>query len=184
MLKLMLAFMNDGRLIRIQSEGNQKYAQFLVEDPDSVRWDIVVDESPDSPNQKDKTWDTLKPMLPLIERLQPPPKVWIDVLRYSPLPAALVNTISKTLEEGEGEQQEQPPDPDMVKVPAEIEKLQAEVQRLMADTERLRTAAKLNLAKAEESGARVELDALESIRETIAVDDAARRDKLTAHESA
>ena len=72
----------------------------------------------------------------------------------------------------------------MVKVPAEIEKLQAEVQRLMADTERLRTAAKLNLAKAEESGARVELDALESIRETIAVDDAARSDKLTAHESA
>jgi hypothetical protein len=193
LLRYMLEFMNDGRLIRIQNEGNKQYAQLVIEDPESVQYDIVVDDAPDSPNQKDKTWSTIIPMLPMVERLQPPPEVWIDILRYSPLPAQLVEKLAQDIQgaEGQGEDQEQPnpkdvasAQADMAKLPAEIEKLQAETQRLMADMERLQSQTLLNMAKAQESGAKVELEALEGIRETIAVDDAAKAGKLTTHEAA
>lgn len=188
MLRYILEFMNDGRLIRIQQEGNKEYAQLLIEDPKSVRYDIVVDDAPDSPNQKDKTWATMIPLLPLMERLQPPPDLWVKVLRYSPLPASLVNDMAETIEQAQQQDQGQEVDPqaelDAAKLPAEIEKLKAETARLMADMERLQSQTMLNMAKAGESGARVELDALEGVRETIAVDDARKSKTLTTHEAA
>ena len=182
LLRYILSFMNDGRLIRVVSEGNKQYARLLIEDPDSVKYDIVVDDAPDAPNQRDKTWATLIPMIPMIERLQPPPEIWVKILRYSPLPAGLVNEIEKDLmaaqEQGDGQ------DPNDAKIPAEIEKLMAEVEKLKADRERLLSAAALNVAKARESGMRVEMDAIEGIRETIAVEDAQKQKKLTTHEAA
>ena len=192
LLRYMINFMNDGRLIRIQSEGNKQYAQLVIDNPDAIQYDIVVDDAPDSPNQRDKTWSTIIPMLPMMERLQPPPEVWIDVLRYSPLPAQLVEKLAQDIEgaEGQGDQEQVNPkdaaaaQADMAKLPAEIEKLQAETARLMADMERLQSQTLLNMAKAQESGAKIELDALEGIRETIAVDDARKANKLTTHEAA
>ena len=182
LLRYILTYMNDGRLIRVVSDGNKSYARLLVEDPQSVKYDIVVDDAPDAPNQRDKTWATLVPMLPMLERLQPPPEIWIKVLRYSPLPAQLVNDLEEDLKQSEGDQAQQ--DPKDAKIPAEIEKIMAEIEKLKADAARLQTAATLNIAKARESRARVEMDAIEGIRETVAIDDAERHNRLTAHESA
>jgi hypothetical protein len=40
------------------------------------------------------------------------------------------------------------------------------------------------MAKARETGQRVELDALENVRETVALNDAREMGKMTAHENA
>ena len=130
--------------------------------------------------------------MPVMVKLDAPPEIWMEAVRYSPLPAQLVDKWQKFIEQDQGQDQEDQVNPkdaaaaqaDMAKLPAEIEKLQAETQRLMADMERLQSQTVLNIAKAQESGSSIELQALEGIRETIAVDDAAKVGKLTAHEAA
>jgi len=193
LLRYMLEFMNDGRLIRIQNEGNKQYAQLVVDSPEEIQYDIVVDDAPDSPNQKDKTWAVIERLMPVMLKLEAPPEVWLDSMRYSPLPAQLVEKWQKAVDQSQGQGQEQDqPNPkdvasaqaDMAKLPAEIQKLQADTARLMAAAEELKSQTILNMAKAQESGAKVELEALEGIRETIAVDDAAKSGKLTTHEAA
>ncbi|MGI9451983.1 MAG: hypothetical protein ACR2QH_15275 [Geminicoccaceae bacterium] len=193
-LNYILKFMNDGRLIRMVEEGQQRYVQMVFDDPDVKKYDIVVDEAPDSPHQREKTWSILERFLPFIERLGAPPEFYAEMLPYAPLPAALAKSWRETLMKQGQQGQDQPSEGDQAKMiqaqidqqklPAELEKIKAETERLMADAKRLESNIVLNFAKAREAGARVEMDSLEGIRETIALDDARELGKMTAHEVA
>lgn len=184
-LRYIMNFMNDGRMMRITSEGQHKYVKLLVQNPDAVKYDIVVDQSPDAPNQVDKTWATLVPMMPILERLQPPPEIWAQVIRYSPLPSVMKDSMAKIIE-GQGQEQEQ--DPEAMakagKLQADAQKSMAEIEKIQAQVAEIASKIQLNQAKVVETGARTEMDALENIRETIAIDDAKELGKLTAHENA
>lgn len=190
LLRYIMEFMNDGRLIRINSEGAKQYVQLLIEDPESIEYDIVVDETPDSPTQKLEIWEQVLPLFDVLQGMQVPPAVYMRLLKFGPFPASLIAGIEEELAKS-AEQAEQDPDPEEIKLEAEIAeikaniaKVQAETARLMSDRKRLDSAATLNIAKAHESRGRVQMDALEGIRETIAVDDARERGKLTTHENA
>ena len=184
LLRYMMSFMNDGRMIRITNEGQHEYVRMLINDPKAVKYDIVVDQSPDAPNQVDKTWATVVPMIPMLERLQPPPEIWAQVIRYSPLPAVMKNKMAEVIE-GQGEEESSPEEQakaskdqaDAQKSLAEVEKIKAQIQEIMSEIE-------LNRAKVAETQARVELDALENVRETVALNDARELGKMTAHENA
>lgn len=179
LLRYIMAFMNDGRLIKISGERNQQYARLIIEDPESVEYDIDVGDAPDSPDQRERNWAVMAPLMPLMESLQPPPELWVKVLRYSPLPAALVDDIERTIKEAaEREQgQQQPPDPQLIKAQTEAQMTPAQIEKIMAEIEKLR-------AQTQEIMGRMQLDALEGIRETVAVDDAREKNKLTTHENA
>lgn len=185
LLRYMTNFMNDGRMLRITNEGQHRYVQMLIDDPDAVRYDIVVDSAPDSPSQVDKTWSTLVPMMPMLERLQPPPEIWAQVIRHSPLPAVMKNKMAEAIE---GQGQEQEPDPlDEAKAgkeQAQAQKTLAEVEKIKAQVQEILANIGLIQAKTQETGVRTEMDGLEGVRETIAINDARELGKFTAHENA
>lgn len=110
-------YLSDGRLIRIVGDGQAKYVP-LTKRPDFVEYDVIVDESPTSPNMKEQTFGVLMQVLPGIMKTGVP--VPPDLLDYIPgLPAELVEKWKAQIEEAKQSQAQQ--------VPPEVQKMQAEI---------------------------------------------------------
>ena len=144
LLKLIQKYMTDGRLVRITGRtGNVQYLP-LIRDPNTARFDTIVDEAPTGPNQKDKVFQFLMMFgAPVLSKLNLPPSVWMKFLEFSPLPTALVSEMQKMISE-----MPPTPNPEEEKAKAENAKLQAQLQqtqmqmqieqqKLQMDTQRL-----------------------------------------------
>ena len=95
LLAMMKLYMNDGRLVRIvQGGGLERYVP-LVFDPSVTKFDVIVEEAPTSPNQKDRVWSMMGEMIPVALKsgLPIPP----EILDYSPLPTPLVQQWKQML---------------------------------------------------------------------------------------
>ena len=121
-------FISDGRLIRVTADELEQYIP-LMRQPGIEKHDIIVDDNPTSPSQKDKTWSILLQLMPFLQNLPLPPEAWLEVVKQSPLPNSFVQTIKKATET--------PPPPHK---PSPLE--EAEVAKLMSE-------AKKNTAVAE-----------------------------------
>lgn len=99
-------YISDDRLIRITGkDGNEEYVP-LTKQVGTVEYDIIVDESPTSPNQKDKVFNTMQQMLPALTKMGVPvPK---EVLDYSPIPSQLAQKWKELIEKAEKQQTEGP----------------------------------------------------------------------------
>jgi hypothetical protein len=122
MLYYITTFLSDGRLIRIGGEADGKYVQ-LIHDPDLTEFDVIVDEQPTSPNQKEQAWGAITQLAPFLAKAGMPPPVILELLKYSPLPTSLVNDIGKMMEN-----QQPQPNPEMLKAQALQQKAQADAQ--------------------------------------------------------
>lgn len=144
-LKLITRYMTDNRLIRITGRnGNVQYIP-LAKQPDAARYDVIVDESPTGPNQKDKVFQYLMMFGgPLLSKLNLPPQVWLKFLEFSPLPSALVQEVMQAIE-----QMPPAPDPNAQKMQAEQQqaqaKLQMEGQKAQADAQIRQAEAQASL---------------------------------------
>lgn len=78
---------SDGRLIRVIGKDGAKYVP-LTRDQSAKQYDVVVDESPTSPNNKDRVFKTMVALAPALKESGIP--LTPDLLDYSPLPSALV----------------------------------------------------------------------------------------------
>lgn len=99
MLYMIQKWLSDGRLIRITSDsGEQENAPLLMQDNEqTIEYDVVVDEAPASPNQKEQVWSMLLKALPFLSQAQLPGDVWAEIIRYSPLPDSLAVKIGQAL---------------------------------------------------------------------------------------
>lgn len=127
LLYLIENYLSDGRLIKIVGSDQAQYVP-LVRDPNVTTYDVIVDESPSSPNQKEATWAMLQQILPVIGRMLPP-ATWLALLKYSPLPTSAQQDISQSIQQS---QQNQQPSPEAAKAAAELQaqnaKAQAEIE--------------------------------------------------------
>lgn len=174
-------FLSDGRLIRIGGPSEARYVP-LVRQPDTVKYDVIVDDTPSSVNLKEQAWNALIQMMPVLTKIQIPMPVWLSILKYSPLPASLTAEITKALQDAAS--QPKPPDPKVMAAQLDLQgkqidlqmqqseerdqqmrsqmdaaQLQAEMANKGLEGEELkskiglnRTGAILNLAKAKETG--------------------------------
>ena len=97
MLWYIVNFLSDGRLIKIEGQDQAQYIP-LLHQPGVVEYDVVVDDTPTSPNLKEKTWAVLVQMMPMLTRIQIPPQIYVEFLKYSPLPTTLTETISQIMQ--------------------------------------------------------------------------------------
>lgn len=95
LLYLIENYLSDNRLIRIVGEEGEKYVP-LVKQEGSATYDVIVDESPTSPNQKEATWAMLQQILPVIGKMLPV-ETWLALLKYSPLPTSAQKEITDSL---------------------------------------------------------------------------------------
>jgi len=100
-------YISDGRLIRVGQGQTAQYMQ-LIREPETEEYDVVVDESPTSPNQKDQTWIILSQMLPLLTKLPTPPQFWMKIVEYSPLPSTLSDDLVKIIQDAMQDQSTKP----------------------------------------------------------------------------
>ena len=96
LLWYLTTFMSDGRLIRIGGPESAQYVP-LIRQHDTLEYDVIVDDTPSSPNLKEKTWEALLQLMPMLQNMAVPPQVWLDILQYSPLPSTLVADIERTI---------------------------------------------------------------------------------------
>jgi hypothetical protein len=122
MLYIIREFLSDGRLIRIVGKDQEQYVP-LTKQEGADKYDIIVDDAPSSPNQKEATWAMLQQILPAIGKIIPP-STWMALLEFSPLPSSAQAKIKESMEGPKGpDGQPLPPPPD-----PEVEKMKAMMQ--------------------------------------------------------
>lgn len=123
-------YLSDGRLIRIMSgSGNEEYVPLMKQQVDTD-YDIVVSDSPYSPDQRAETYAAISQILPVAMKLGAP--IPPEVFDYMPIPANLATKWKQALSQ---------PDP-MAQKAQEME-----LQIKQADTAKAQSTAALNQAK-------------------------------------
>jgi hypothetical protein len=93
----------EGTLTRIVEKGQIKYVPFVRQSKDIEKYDIIIDQAPNSPDQKQFIWAITAQILQM--QILPPAAI-IELLKYSPYPESVVAEIRKAL----GLDGEMPPD--------------------------------------------------------------------------
>jgi hypothetical protein len=118
MLDLIQKFLSDGRLIRIVGPDYEKYIPLMQSD-DVTEFDIIVAESPSSPNQKEASWEIIQSVLPVVGKNMGP-NATVALLRASPMPTTAVDEF-KDAAAKDAEAAAKQPNPDMEKIKADVE---------------------------------------------------------------
>jgi hypothetical protein len=98
MLYIIQNYLSDGRLIRILGEDSAQYIQ-LVRQADA-KFDIILDDAPTAPNQKERTWQLVQNVLPMVANLNPPPEFWTEVIKFAPIPSSMAEKLVAVLQKG------------------------------------------------------------------------------------
>jgi hypothetical protein len=130
-------YMSDGRLVRINGQQGQRYVP-LVRQPDTVKFDVIVDEMPDSPNNKERVWASLQVLLPQLMNAGMPPQMLEEFIRYSPLPESFAEKMKQLM----AQNAQQGPNPAQK---AQLAKLEAETHatNAKAGLDEAKTAAEI-----------------------------------------
>lgn len=116
-------YVSDGRLVRIVGPEGKKYVP-LSKQPGFTKYDVVIDEAPSSPNQKERTFEVLMQLLPAMMKMGYAPPV--EILDYLPLPETLVEAMKE-----QQKQMMQQPSPEQQKAEFEAQAKQQELQMQM-----------------------------------------------------
>lgn len=143
LLQFIDEFISDGRLIRIVGKKDAKYVQ-LSRAPGTLKYDVVVDEAPTSPDQKERTWGALVQILPIAANMGLP--VPPEVIEYAPFPQALIDDWLK-FAQGEGGM---PP-----QAKAKMQQMQEQLAALQKENQKLKS-------KQEETMAKLQMDQAQS----------------------
>ena len=92
LLYMINRYISDGRLARVNIQGMDQYIP-IIRNPDTIKYDIVVGESPSSTNVKERTWVILEKMIPMMLQVGVP--LIPEILDYVPLPATLISKMKE-----------------------------------------------------------------------------------------
>ncbi|HYM32306.1 MAG TPA: hypothetical protein VEU47_13455 [Candidatus Cybelea sp.] len=127
-------YISDGRIMRVTGPDGAQ-AVPLLRDLCLGEYDVVMDDAPTSPNQKEASWAVIAPMLPLFkDELASNPKLLVSLLEYSPLPNKVVQMLTQLIN--------QPPSAEQQAA------AQYAVQKVVAAINKDQSIAEMNNAKA------------------------------------
>lgn len=144
-------YISDGRLIRIGGPESKQFVP-LTKSPGALRYDIIVDQSPQAPDVKEKTWESLLQILPAMMKsgIPIPP----DLLDYVPLPTALALKWKQFAAQNRTS-------------PEQIQKMQQQLQQTTDENEKLQQQLRDKTAemqiKMAEAKAEIELKQMEIV---------------------
>jgi len=121
-------YIADGRWIRLLGQGADAAIQ-LNKLPDSVSFDIIVDQAPTAPDVKQRTWESLVQLIPaLLKAGVPLPP---DILDYTPLPTQLAQSWKQFVQQSAGQAS-----------PEQMQQAQEQMQKLQEENQKLQLALK------------------------------------------
>lgn len=130
MLYLIQNHLSDGRLIRIVGDDKKQYIPLTKDSVASQKYDIIVDDAPTSPNEKERTWGIISQMFLLLKDMITP-EIMLELLAYSPLQASMVEKMRK--KQQEAAQQPKPPSPEEQAMQLDQQKAQIDMAGKQAD---------------------------------------------------
>lgn len=156
-LHFVQSFLADGRLIRIAGDDGF-LAVPLLRDKTLGDYEVIIDDAPTSPNQKQETWQFLMQLMPFFKGMMTP-EAAVAMLEYSPLPSKLVEQFKKLVMDSKN------PPPEAVEAQqigkmgqlAKIDRDRAAAEKDRATGEGARAEAVLDLANAAQAGAHASL---------------------------
>ena len=116
--------------------------------PNTLKFNVVIDDVPVSANQKDKIWQTFAGMMPALSNIGAPPGVYVAMLDYAPLPASVIKQLKQAIMP--------PPDPERQRKIEEAERLAR--AKDIADIGETQSKTIKNLAEAGEAEGSAEKD--------------------------
>lgn len=124
-----IGLLPDGYLFRITgADGNAKYVP-LIKRPDTVKFDVIVDEAPAGPNQVAAVFGIIMQLMPFLKDADLPAEFWAEVAMYLPLPEKLRQAMRSAIMQ----QNDEPPDPvAQAGAQAEIAEKEASAQQKQA----------------------------------------------------
>ena len=110
--EVILSFLRDhiaptGRLVRLVREGLAEYVPLATE-TGTRKYDVIVDDSPAAPNEKERTWAIMESLMPVMREAGMGLEDWADVLDYSPLPSSFAEKLRAKAAEQKNKAQEDP----------------------------------------------------------------------------
>lgn len=157
MLWYITNYLSDGRLIKIGGADNAQYVP-LVRQADTIEYDVIVDETPTSPNLKEQAWGVLTSMMPFLSRMQIPPQAYLEFLKYSPLPETLTSKLASIIQ-GAQQQMQQHPSPQIMAAQSRAAVDKARAGLFQAQTAKVTSEAQQGNAQAQAENARTMVDA-------------------------
>lgn len=158
LLKLMKLYLPEGTLVRIVGDDGQgKYVPMAYQG-DVMKYDVIVDEAPMSPNQKERTFAILSQFQGLLGEASP--QILAEFIRYSPLPANVAEKIAGMLNA--------PPDPAQQQAAQEAQQLQMagaqqEVRKTASEATKNEAQAAAAASDAQRSDAEAARDLTEAL---------------------
>tara|TARA_S200002703_G_scaffold114078_1_gene99540 strand:- start:1384 stop:3834 length:2451 start_codon:yes stop_codon:yes gene_type:complete len=131
LLHFIREYISDGRLVKIAGAQGEAYVPLMRQSSDS--YDVIVDDAPTSPNQKEMVFATLSQMLPQL--LQAGIPIPPEIVDYAPLPTGLIEKWKELLSKQGGP------------TPEEVEMLKLQLAEAMADNQKLRTSEESKVQK-------------------------------------
>jgi hypothetical protein len=142
-------YFSDGRLIRVAGPLAAQ-ALPLLKDKTFGKYDVIIDDTPTSPNQKQANWAVIAPMIGLFkDQLAAKPELLAELLEYSPLPAQLVESIKQMVLADKNDPQAQ-----QLKQTMQQLSIAAEVAKITKD----QATADMNKAKGQSTMATAQYD--------------------------
>lgn len=128
LLDFIRIYISDGRMIRIGGPESQQFLPLQRAD-ENIRYDIIVDQSPNAPDVKEKTWQTLETLVPAAMKAGMP--VPPTILKYAPIPTALALEWQQAAQQAQGRLS-----------PEQAQKLQEEMGKLQQQNQQLQMQLK------------------------------------------
>jgi hypothetical protein len=135
-------FLADGRLIRIMGEDGVQQAVPLLRDQTLGDYEVIIEDAPTSPNQKQETWQFLLQLMPMFKNMMTP-EAAVLMLEYSPLPSKLVDQFKQMVEKAS-----QPGEDQQMQKQLQIAGAKAQINKDDASADASRAKAILDLANA------------------------------------
>jgi hypothetical protein len=125
--------------------------QFGSMKPVEGEYDIIVDDSPTSPNDKEKSWQIIQSMLPMFKDQIGPAQIKV-IAKYSPLPISFMEDLDESMNAPPP-----PPSPEQVammelekgKIANEQAKIQNDANKIAAEREKI--VADLEIARIDQA---------------------------------
>lgn len=145
-----------GRLVRIMKEDLVQYVPLAMAD-DTKKYDVIVDDAPQAPNEKEKAWSVIQAMMPVLQQAELSLEDWADILEYSPLPSSFAEKVRE-----KASQVKQGPDPmqelQVAMGQAELQLKQAQAQKAGAEAQAKGGEAQVRQAEMALRGREVQAD--------------------------
>lgn len=135
--------LSDNRLIRIVGEEGAKYVPLVKQA--ETKFDVIVDDAPTSPNQKEMVWSFVGPVI-----FKLPPPLQLALLDYAPLPESVIEKVKQAVAESSqpSEQQEMMTQLEQAEKQSVIAKNNAQAMENMADAQLAGVDAQTSQTKA------------------------------------